>query len=190
MFSKARQPTLLPWGAICRGGVRKGTMPLARLSPHFLSLPLLCTSSLCLFRYWFLGEWACVHSRTLWVSPTTPPLRLGVYSAASTPRSFFSQRFWGFCPVLQPWVARYFSLSSFSSWFIRMQIWDCPLHQPLPCSPQSSSYCLAASALHPGCPCPHLIPVWMNVSSLTPCFSDFHAVWFSWQFCFCFLIGC
>ena len=48
------------------------------------------------FWCWFLGWWVCVHSRTLWVSPTNSPMRLGVSHATSTPTGFFSQRFWGF----------------------------------------------------------------------------------------------
>ena len=43
---------------------------------------------------WFLSKWACAHSRPLWVSPTTPPVRLGVSPAAApTPRGAFNQRF-------------------------------------------------------------------------------------------------
>ena len=43
---------------------------------------------------WFLSVWACAHSRPLWVSPTTSPVRLGVYTAASpTPTGVFNQRF-------------------------------------------------------------------------------------------------
>ena len=45
---------------------------------------------------WFLGGWLCVCSRTLWVFPTNPLVRLGVYSAAATSTGFYSQRFWGF----------------------------------------------------------------------------------------------
>ena len=49
------------------------------------------------FWCWFLGRWACGHSRTLWVSPVNFPVRLGVSpTAAWTPTGFFSQRFWGF----------------------------------------------------------------------------------------------
>ena len=45
------------------------------------------------FWYWFPGVWACVRSRTLWVSPTNSPVRLGVSpAAASTPTRVFSQR--------------------------------------------------------------------------------------------------
>ena len=43
---------------------------------------------------WFPSKWACAHSRPLWVSPTTSPVRLGVSSAAApTPRGAFNQRF-------------------------------------------------------------------------------------------------
>ena len=42
----------------------------------------------------FLGGWVCVHSRTLWASPTNSPMGLGVSpAAASTPTSVFSQWF-------------------------------------------------------------------------------------------------
>ena len=44
----------------------------------------------------FPGGWACVHSRTLWVSPKNSPVRLGVFPTAITPTGFYSQRFWGF----------------------------------------------------------------------------------------------
>ena len=42
----------------------------------------------------FLSGWACARSRPLWVSPTTSPVRLGVFTAAaSTPTGVFTQRF-------------------------------------------------------------------------------------------------
>ena len=44
---------------------------------------------------------------------------------------------------------------------------------------QSASCCLAACPLHPSCPSAPLLPVWMNVSSLTPWLSGFHIVQFS-----------
>ena len=44
--------------------------------------------------FWFLSRWACAHSRPLWVSPTTSPVRLGVSPAAApTPMGVFNQRF-------------------------------------------------------------------------------------------------
>ena len=43
---------------------------------------------------WFPSGWACAHSRPLWVSPTTSPMRLGVSPAAApTPSGTFNQRF-------------------------------------------------------------------------------------------------
>ena len=43
---------------------------------------------------WFPSRWACAHSRPLWVSPTTSPVRLGVSPAATpTPTGAFNQRF-------------------------------------------------------------------------------------------------
>ena len=43
---------------------------------------------------WFPSKWACAHSRPLWVSPTTSPVRPGVSPAAApTPTGVFNQRF-------------------------------------------------------------------------------------------------
>ena len=43
---------------------------------------------------WFPSGWACAHSRPLWVSPTTSPVRLGVSPAAApTSTGVFNQRF-------------------------------------------------------------------------------------------------
>ena len=81
-------------------------------------------------------------------------------------------------PVLEPWVAWSVLLPSCSSWFICMQMWDCPLYQ-LPTRRASSL---------PYCPSPPLLPVWVSVSSLTPWLSDFHTVQFSGSSgCFLFL---
>ena len=42
---------------------------------------------------WFPSGWACAHSRPLWVSSTTSPVRLGVSPAAApTPTGIFNQR--------------------------------------------------------------------------------------------------
>ena len=43
---------------------------------------------------WVPSGWACAHSRPLWVSPMTSPMRLGVSPAATpTPTGVFNQRF-------------------------------------------------------------------------------------------------
>ena len=72
-------------------------------------------------------------------------------------------------PALELWVALSVSLPSCSSWFIHTRMWDRPLHQLPPCCKSSP----------PGCPTLPLLLVWMNVSSLSPWFSDFHTVRFS-----------
>ena len=62
-------------------------MPLAQLAfSHFPSTHKQIGPSCC----WFLCGWACVHSRTLWVSPTNSPVRVRI------PIGFYSQNFWGF----------------------------------------------------------------------------------------------
>ena len=68
--------------------------PIFHSDTHNQTGPLWC---------WFLSGWACAHSRPLWVSPTTSPVRLGVSPAAApTPTGIFNQRF--------AWVARSASL--------------------------------------------------------------------------------
>ena len=48
---------------------------------------------------WFPSAWACAHSRPLWLSPTTSPVRLGVSPAAApTPTGIFNQRFEALLP--------------------------------------------------------------------------------------------
>ena len=44
MFTRAGQPRLLRFGAVCGGGIQEGTVQLAGLSASFQSLPLLPTS--------------------------------------------------------------------------------------------------------------------------------------------------
>ena len=58
-------------------------------------------------------------------------------------------------------------------------MWDHLVCQPPPHPPRYSSYHLAACPLCPSCPSPLLLPVWVNVSSLTPWLSDFPIVQFS-----------
>ena len=90
-------------------------------------------------------------------------------------------------PTLESWVAWSVLLPSCSSQFIHKQMWDLPVHQPLPRLPRGSSHSLATSVFHPGCLSPPLLPVQMNVSSLTLWLSDFYIVRFSGSsgvFCF------
>ena len=70
-----------------------GAMAPASLSSGFQSftpLPTIKLGHMC----WFPSKWACAHSRPLWVSPTTSPVRLGVSPAAApTPTGVFTERF-------------------------------------------------------------------------------------------------
>ena len=109
------------------------------------------------------------------------PVRLGVSPFASTPKGAFSQRFWGFISL---------------QWNPGLRGLSCSLVVPpglsaCKCGTTQFASChLAASPLRPGCPSLPLLPVWMNVSSLTPWLLDFHTVWFSGScvFIFCFWI--
>ena len=95
---------------------------------------------------WFLSGWACAHSRPLWVSPATSPVRLGVSPAAApTPTGAFNQRSealfsrtgaLGYAVCFAP---------RRSSWFICAQVWG---HGVLPSTlpaPFSTTLSLALS---------------------------------------------
>ena len=71
-------------------------------------------------------------------------------------------------PALEPWVAQSVLLPTCSSQFIHMQMWDRPLCQLA--GPPATTWSQSS---------PPLLPVWMNVSSLTPWLLDFHTVRFS-----------
>ena len=71
--------------------------------------------------------------------------------------------------VLEPWDVHSVRLPSCSSWFICTQMWDCLVCKLLPCCESSL----------PSCPSLPLLPVWMNVSSLTRWLLDFYPVRFS-----------
>ena len=81
--------------------------------------------------YWFLSGWACAHSRPLWVSPTTSPLRLGVSPAAApTPTGVFNQRF----EALLPRAGALGCTVCFR--FIYVGLWGCSV-LPALCLPRS-----------------------------------------------------
>ena len=104
------------------------------------------------FWYRFLGGWVCVCSRTLWVSPTNSPVRLGVSPTAATPTGFYSRRFWGF--LFPCWNPGLHGLS-------HSQVVP-PSLSPRKCG--TTSYCLARPvtsccfAVHPLCPASRLRP--------------------------------
>ena len=139
----------------------------------------------------FPGGWVCARSRPLWVSPTTSPVRPDVSpTAASTPTCVFNQRF----------EALFLCAGTLGGTVCH------PVHQLLPpcqlqlCPPRSTICHLAGStslrppclqSSPPGCLSLPLLPVWIQVSSLSPWLSDFHTVQFSVSSgCFLFLNCC
>ena len=116
------------------------------------------------FWYWFqVGGF--VHSRTQWSLPTDSPVRLGVSPATTTPIGFYSQRFWGIISLC--WKHGLCCLSCSPVVPSSLSTHKCR-------AAQSASHCLAVHSLHPNSLSPPLLPVLMNVSSLTPWLSDFH----------------
>ena len=135
-------------------------MPLAQLCHLSVTSPATCK---CIgpFWCWFPGGWVCVCSRTLWIPPKDSPVRLGVSLATTTPSDFY----------------RFFKAL-------------CLCVGTLSCSVCLIPQLFLPQALSaPSCPSPSLLPVWMNVSSLTPWLSDFHTVQYSGRSVFFFLIG-
>ena len=73
---------------------------------------------------WFPSRWACAHSRPLWVSPMTSPVRLGVSPAAApTPRGVFNQRFEALFPRAGALGCAVCFAPCLSSWFISVRMW-------------------------------------------------------------------
>ena len=141
----------------------------------------------------FLSGWACAHSRPLWVSPTNSPVRLGVSpTATSTPTGVFNQRFEALFPCTEAlgcevcfappsFLPSYLcanvgpqGLPAATLWGLLAAAWPAPFHNPPPRWIHQQLPCCESSP--PCCPSPSLLPVWMNVSSLSPWLSDFHTV--------------
>ena len=130
------------------------------------------------FWCWFLRGWACVRSRTLWVSPTNSPEDGSFSSCCLNPHSVFNQRFETLSPQAGAQGCWSILLPNCSSQFIYMGMWDCQVLQLPPCCESSLPSCLSLP----------LLLAWMNVSSLTPWLSDVHTVRFSVSSdCFLFL---
>ena len=136
------------------------------------------------------------------------PVRLGVSpAAASTPTGVFNQRFEALFPCSGalgctvcfaplPFFPVYLwanvgpqGLPATTLWGLLAATWPAPFHNPPPRWVRQPPPCSESSP--PGCPSPPLLPVWMNVSSLSPWLLDFHTVRFSViSGCFLFLNCC
>ena len=125
---------------------------------------------------WFPSGWACAHSRPLWVSPRTSPVRLGVSAAAApTPTGVFNQRFealfhragaLGYVVCFTPLLfVRGLSVPECGAAGSASGQTACSV---CPTLRQSRSCHGNASPLRPSCPSPPLLPVWMNVYFLSP----------------------
>ena len=150
-------------------------MPLAKILSRFQSLPLLPKTS-----------WAL-----LVLIPTSANSQVGGLVYILGPCESLQQTLlWGqeFLPLPQP--PQVFTARGFEALFPCNGTLGCVAHlipQLFLCffsahecrTTQSTSCHLASYTVHPGHPSLPLLPVWMNVSSLTPWLSDFHTVWFS-----------
>ena len=146
---------------------------------------------------WFPSGWACAHSRPLWVSLRTSPVRLGVSpAAASTPTGVFNQRFEALFPCAgalgcmvcfapPPFLPVYLwadvgprGLPTTTLWGLLAAAWPAPFHNPPPCWVRQPPPCCESS--------PSRLPVSAPPTgpgecffSLSPWLSDFHPVRFS-----------
>ena len=155
--------------SVCGGGVPEGTMLLAQLSAGFQSLPPLPTSKL-----GPSGADSQMGGLVYVLGPCGSLQQLSCEAGSfschhNLHRCFQSEVLRLYFPTLEPWVAWSVSLPSCCSW---LSAGKCGTAQSFTC-------CLAARPLSPGFLCLPLLPVWMNVSSLTPWLSDFLTVRFS-----------
>ena len=79
------------------------------------------------------GGWVCVCSRTQLGLSNELSCDVGTFSCYLNSYRFFqSEVLRLYFPTLEPWVAWSVSLPRCSSWFICTQMWDRPVHHPLP----------------------------------------------------------
>ena len=153
-------------------------MELVPLSAGYSVTPSITHHQIGPFWCCFPCGWPCVCSRTLWVSPTNSPVRLGVSPAGtSTPTGVFNHWFEALFPPTGTLGCTVCHL----------------VHQLLPCLPAAALPTVlhisppgwvrqplpCRSSSPPGCLSLPLLPVWMNVSSLSPWLLEFHTIQFS-----------
>ena len=190
VFPRAGHPTTLRCDAVCGGGIWEGTMILALLFASSQSLPPLPTIKLGPSSadsqvgelVYILGPCGSLQLALLWGWEFLPLL-------PQPPQVFSIRGLRPYFPLLEPRVVWSVSvlLPRCSSQFICTWMWDHLVHNSPPrwvCQPQPCpALVLQPLSCHesslPSCPSPPLLPVWMNVSSLTPWLSDFHTVRFS-----------
>ena len=126
--------------------------------------------------------WVCIHSKSIQTLSMDYPENPAVSPAAPTPTGFYSQKLWGFIfPALELWAlqsglglgsqASKVTLLIFIQNTANVRL---PVPQPRPPLPATLYLCTSP----PVSTTPALLPVWMNVASLYPWLSDFHAAQF------------
>ena len=172
------------WCCACHFvAVSSGTMLLVQLSCQLSVTSPPTHKQIGPVWYWFLGGWVCVHSRTMWVSPTNPPVRLGVSPAAATPHRCFQSEVWGI--ISWSWSPGLCSLSRSPVFSPSLSACKCGTTCFASCSlAWFVSSCLAMSPLHRSC-APQL-PVSAPPTDLDECFffkSLVVRLTYSWIFC-------
>ena len=167
---------MLRCDAVCGGGVREGTVPLAQLSDGFQSLAPLPTSKL-----GPSGADSLVGGFVYVLGPCgslqQTAVRLGVSPSATTSMSFTARVF----EALFPHAGTLGSVVCIDPQFFLPVYVHANVGPPAPPTaalPSPPATDLLGVLSTPAAS-PPLLPVWMNVSALTPWLSDFHTARFS-----------
>ena len=144
MFARVGQPTWLHCGAVCGGGSeREQCCLLCSLLAfsHFPRYPQANWALLVLVPGWVV----CVHPRTLWVSPTSSPVRLGVSPATSTLTGVCSQWFEALFPRWSPGLWVCLAPHLFLPGYLHVNVGPPLCQLPLTTSPLCPTACLRPS---------------------------------------------
>ena len=144
-------------GAVCGEGSKREqchllcSLPVFSHFPHYNQTGPFC--------WWFPGGCISVHSRTLWVSPTNSPVKLGVSPAAASPCTcIFSKRLWGFFPCAGTLGCMVYLDPQL---FLLVSACECPQVAALPGPPACCLACLGP----PATTLPRVVSTWLPVSA-------------------------
>ena len=131
--------------SVCGGGAERELWHPLHSPPDFVT-PSTTHNQIGPLWCWFPSGWACAHSRPLWVSPTTSPVRLGVSpAAAQTPSGTFNQRFEALFPRAGALGYRVCFAPCRSFQFICARVWGCGVLPPTLPAPFSTTLSPALS---------------------------------------------
>ena len=143
MFTRAGQPL---WHCIWGRGPRGNRVACSALCRFSVTSPCYPQSNWALLVL-ILGGWVCVCSRTLCISRTNSPVRLGVSLTTVIPTDVFNQRLWGF--ISPHWDPGLHHLSHSLVVHPSLSAQECGTAQSkIPCLTGFSSRHLAMSPLH------------------------------------------